>query len=231
MEVNPLRATPELFAEYLSFLVSFAWKPQEALHPYVQKKEVDKKLFSFALLATGLCWVILLVARAFGAAEDKSFIVGVVGSLPSWAIPVLAVLLVLLVSVVFHVVATTLVPLWVKLKPRSSGAPTGPHLGGSIWDSVNAAFGFSAFYLPLFFVGYAAMLLAHPNLEQTTSLIVFLSIMIVLFGALLYYFPSALAGTHPNTSFLQAGSALTFSMTVLVVIRIVVEKIINMLGL
>jgi hypothetical protein len=138
VDVNPLKATPELLAEYLTFLVSFAWKPQQALQPFAEQKKIANKLFSFALLAVGLCWVILLAVRAFGAPEDKSRIVGVVGSLPLWAIPVLAVLLVLLASVVFHIVATTLVPLWAELKSRSSGAPTGPHLGGTIWDSINA---------------------------------------------------------------------------------------------
>ena len=228
MEFNPLKA-PELLAEYLSFLVAFTSKPRDALRPYADKNSIDGKLLTFAVLAIVLSWILLSVVRALGASEDYSYLLRVANSLPIWMLPCVAVLLIFAVAVVFHFVATKLVPLWAEFGFKSSGTPSSPHLGGTLWDSINAAFGFAAFHIPLIFLGYAITLLLVPQFNDVSALIVVMSVALAIFGTLLYYFPSALSGTHSNTSFRQAAAALTTSITILVIIQILVERFAELL--
>jgi hypothetical protein len=230
MDTDLLKAPAERVAEYLSFLIVFATKPRDALHPYAGKTMIDPKLFSFSIFGVSLCYPILLTARAFGVAEDKSVIVGIVGAIPLWVLPFVAVLLIIVAAIVFHIVATVLVPLWMEYRLRSTGAPMSPHLGGTLWDSLNAALGFSSFYLPLMFVGYAVIIVAHSHADAGTSWILFLGVIALISVSFFCYFPAALAATHPNTTFLQAGRALVGALTLVVIARIVVEKIASMLG-
>jgi hypothetical protein len=230
MDTDIVKAGPERVAEYLSFLILFAVSPREALRPYAGKTAIDSRLLSFSVLGVSLCIVILLAAGAIGVAEDKSAIVGIVGAIPLWLRPFVAVLVVVGAAIVFHVVGIFLVPLWAQSRLRSTGDPRSPHLGGTHWDSLNAALGFSAFYLPLAFLGYAVILVAHTHGDPGNAWILFLAVMTLISVSFLCYFPAALAATHPDTTVLQAALTLMYALTLMVVVRLVVDEISSLLG-
>ncbi len=229
MDLNSLK-DPKSIAEYFTFVLSFATKPRDTLRPYAGKTEIDARLLLFACGSVVLSYAILLLAKAMGAADDSSEIVRVIGSLDWKIVPLLLALLVVLVSVLFHLVAKV-APLIAERKLKSTGAdPHQPHLGGTCWDTINAALGFSAFYLPVGIGVYACLTLfvADPDRDRTLVVVVFTFASLSLSAGILGYFPAALAGTHPNTSYVQALVSMMFSITIVVLVQMIAENVLGM---
>jgi hypothetical protein len=84
---------------------------------------------------------------------------------------------------------------------RTAPGPWDPRLGGSLEDSVNAALGFAAVFLPV----TTAVLCVAARLPQTNWIVAAASIFLV--GFIVVYFPLSLASVHPGTGYRQASMA------------------------
>ncbi len=217
-----LKATPELLAEYFNFAINFAQKPRATLQPYQAFGRIDSKLTSFVLLGVGLSIVIALIAGEIGVAEDPSSTLSFIRSFDSSLLPVVTIVLILAITIVFHLAAQV----YIRLNRLIPGALYA-HLGGSLQDSINAAFGFAAFFVPLTTILLSVLLvLTNQNPTVITPIVPGIT-GIALAVVMVIYFPAALSATHPNTSFMQAFLALAASVVVIFLLRDLLGRLSN----
>ena len=203
-----LKATPELLAEYMNFLLTFTRKPGEAIGlktatTEVAEPAVSGKLVLFSLLSVGAAVVIVQVGAAIGMAEDSSLMVKVAGGLDEKVLPVAVLVAIMALSSIAHVFlrvgALLAVVLGQEQKP----------FRGSITGSVNAALGFAAWSIPLMTAAIVSLRIAAANQETLNPIVI--AIVGVSFGlAFWYYFIAAFAGAHRITAF-HAGSLFTLT--------------------
>ena len=223
MDLNSLlKTSPEVLADYLNFLIEFARKPRKTLVPYQGTGEINYRLLLYVGLSVLLSVAISLVAGRIGVADDPSAIVAFFRSFDYSWLPFVVVLLIFFAALIIHIAAK----LYISFKPAIPGA-LDAHLGGCLQDSINAAFAFSVFFIPLVsFVILLLLVLANQNpafVTDTVSMIMGLAIAVVA----LIYFPASLAATHPQTRPIQAFLALSAAM---VVIYLAMELIAGLLG-
>lgn len=203
-----LEAAPEVIAGFFNFLINFATKPRATLQPYQGRGKIDPKLISYVSLSVGLSFVVALIASAIGVAEDPSQTLTFIRSFEPELLPIVVIVLILGITILLHVAARVYISL-MRITPGALDA----HLGGSIQDSINASFGFSAFFVPLTTLLFSALLVAANQNPDSVSPIVPGIVGLGLAVVLLIYYPAALSATHPNTSYLQGAIALAASVT------------------
>jgi hypothetical protein len=154
---------------------------------------VNAKLTLFVVVSVGVAVLIALVASALGVRDDESQVLRVVRSFDAKVLPVVALISLVVVTIVGHAVARL---------ARSDG------LKGTVQDSINAAFGFSAFFIPLATL-LIAVAVALGSGAFTAVAGIALAVVVV------WYLPAALAATHPGTSrgqaFMAFGTAVVFT--------------------
>ncbi len=215
-----LKTTPELLAEYLNFSINFAKKPRATLQPYEGKGSIDSKLTRFVLLSVALSFIIALIASKFGVAEDPSPTLAFIHSFDPSLLPIVAIVLILAITILFHLAAQ----IYISLNRLIPGA-LDAHLGGSVQDSINASFGFAAFFVPLTTIVLSVLLILANQNSAVINPMVPGTIGIALAVVSVIYYPAALSATHPNTSFLQAFLAVSASLVVIFLLRDLLERL------
>jgi hypothetical protein len=211
-----------VLTDYLNFLIEFAQKPRKTLAPYQGRGKINYRLLLYVGLSVLLSVAISLVATRIGIVDDPSSIVAFLRSFDYSWLPFVMILLILFAALIIHLAAK----LYTSFKPVIPGA-LDAHLGGCLQDSINAAFAFSAFFIPLVtFVILLLLGLANQDPDLVTnSVSTIVGFAIAL--AVLIYFPAALAATHPQTRPIHAFLALSAAM---VVIYLVLELITVLIG-
>ena len=207
-----LKATPELLAEYMNFLIAFSREPGEAIGSKTATTEgaeptVSGKLVMFSLLSVGAAIVIVQVGAALGMAPDRSLVVKDAGGLDETVLPVALLVAIMAVSAIAHVVLRAVALLRVVLGYEA--------FQGSIVGSVNAALGFAAWSIPLMTAAIVPLRIAAAH-EETLKPIVILLVSVPLGLAFWVYLIAAFAAAHRITVG-HAGSlfALTFALIAL----------------
>ena len=216
-----LKPTAEHLALYAQFWIEFLCSPASTLKEFKASGKIQPQLIIFLSISLLVSWVIGYVASLIGVPDDPS---------PSfqWAkgigyndIPKLGLALTfvtLLVSAVFHAVVH-LVDLLGRLADKVANKAPEAHLG-NVYDTINGALGFVAFFMPLSIFVLASMLVATQN-GVGTQHPYFLVLFPVLLAILLYvYMLSALAAIHPQTR--RGGVFISFS-TAFVLIYLLFE--------
>lgn len=222
---------PELFAAFLDFLLDFAVAPGETLHSYASAAALDNTLFIFLLAGATSAYFIILTADKSGLKPDRKvvkeshgpIVAALLGSdLDSKIVPLVSVFFIYPAAILFHL-SVRLYSFVVALVSDNTWVVGG--LDGTVRDTINAAFAFGAFYLPLWAVTVVLITwLAQAERRQAKPRQTFwLSIAVELGLASLFfvYFPAALAGVHTGTSFWEAFWAFVYGMGGWVIILLI----------
>ena len=220
--------TLERLVDAVEFLLTFGKAPREALDSY---RGVDHVSMKLALLVTGavfvstfLVWVLdrmdwksdpQVTRKIFGQHVER-FTRANFGK----AAPLAATALIVLATIVIHgsAWAWTVVDELIHL--------SNAYLGGTILDSINASLAFSSFFIPicsLFTVVVGGLSRARPEWEYAATMIV-----TVVLGILFcIYYPLALSGVHPGTSYWQAVAAIIGGLAFILLLVIVTGRLLK----
>lgn len=204
-----LKPTAEHIALYVRFWIEFCYPPAGALRPFEGSGTIQPQLIIFLGIGVLAAWMIGQAAGMLGLPDDPSAVFQMAHGMGYDDIPrvgLAAILATLLVSAVFHGLARVWLAL-VRLPERFSGdevpperAALGAHLGGNIYDTLNGAVGFVAFFMPL---GVLLMALALGAAQHVDPVLVLVPAALVSVAVIFVYLPSALAATHKQTKYLQ----------------------------
>jgi hypothetical protein len=205
--MDVLKPTAEHIAAYVRFWIEFVYPPAGSLKEFQGSGTVQPQLIIYLAIGVLVAWLVGYVAGTFGMPDDPSATFQMAKGIGYDDIPrvgLAAILLTLLVSAAFHGLAR----LWIaalRWPDRRSGAsaprtqgPFDPHLGGNIYDTINSAVGFVAFFAPLGILIMAAALLLAQRAEP---IYVIVPTVLVLLAVIFVYLPSALAATHQGTRY------------------------------
>lgn len=214
----------ENLVEYLNFLIEFAKKPREALRPYAGEGRIEKKLTIFMVAGVVISWIIARIAVALGAADKQGAVLSFIRSFEHELWPIVALVIILIVTVIFHLTAKAWISIGLILKnlSPSSKDEQDAYLGGSLQDSINASLAFAAFIIPVATISLSfAILFIQWNPAITLAVTFVLGLLLAIL--IIMYYVSALSATHPNTSFLQAFLAFGGAIVVINLARYVIE--------
>lgn len=207
---------PEIFVTYLDFLLDFAVGPQAALGTYAGASRLADTLFLFLLAGATTAYFIIFAAHKIGLKPDRELVRDNYGplaaallasDLDSKVVPLVSVFLIFPAAIVFHLSATVGTLLLNLLFDSSWG------LGGTIRDTINAAFAFGSFFLPIWAVTIVFISWrARGEKTAADAKIDDLAAIIVVVALIFAYFPLALAGTHPGTTFTPAFFAFIYGL-------------------
>jgi len=205
-------AALKVLPEYMSFLLRFVSAPRTTMRQYSGKARIEPELVVFVVVSVVVSWVIRQICLAIlldpEQQDHASEILAIVYSRfrpvtsNPFIIPLALLLLVLLLGALLHAIAA--------LYHRSLNL-RGPEdndfrLGGSIWDTLNGAFGFAVLYVPSIVGLTSITTFLYFRPEDRLDLTMFWLDVGASVG-LLGYLPVALSGSHPNTSIGQASLA------------------------
>jgi hypothetical protein len=210
-------STLKLAPEYISFLVKFAAAPVTAMRSYSGKNTIEPNLVGFVLASIVLSWAIGYISFVLLLdSQEQAHAVEVLSTVfkqykPAierwWIIPITLPVAIVGFGIVLHVLAYG----FHRSLNLRGPEDTDFRLGGSLWDTINAALGFSSLYLVVYAtltaVGTWSM---FRSASPAPSWVDFVPGGVVV-GAFLYL-PAALAGTHPSTSFSQATLACAVAL-------------------
>ena len=205
-----LKPTAEHVALYVRFWIGFLFPPASPLKECEGSGIVQPQLIIFLGLGVLVSWIIGYGAGRLGVPDDPSVLFRAAADMDYDDIPLVglvATFATLVLSAVFHLLAR----LWIAFDqwrnpgailplPLPSPLSVRPHLGGNIYDTINGALGFVAFFAPLGVLIVTAALLATAQAGIDAGLV---SIAAAALGivAVGIYLPSALAATHKDTSY------------------------------
>lgn len=182
---------------YLNFAIRFLRRTRTAFAEHAKAGKVSPDLTSILVGGIALSYLIAIVAAPPQLKQDRSSLVQWLGHLDYYLLPLMGLFAALVLGVTTHLLGK-LYAGFSRAFDRTAPGPWDPRLGGTLEDSVNAALGFAAVFLP---VATAALCIA-ARLPQTTWISAATSILLVAF--VVAYFPLSLASTHPDTGYRQA---------------------------
>ena len=216
MNEAPIKTLLDILPAYLNFVIGFLRSPRAALAPYALAGRVHSDLTSFLLAGVGIAYLAGFVMPTPGFDIDNPR--GTMDVFAGWlahqevkALPLEALLLVLMLALAAHLVAN-LFDRWQVASTKSSPVP--PNFPGSAEDSVNAALGFAAVMLPLTTIFLLGMLaLATPALDKRLGqpvlvLVIAGPLVLYLLVAIFYYLVMSFAAVH-GVSWGRAAAALS----------------------
>jgi len=202
----PLPDLPQATADYINFIIDFASSPSKAVSAYKGKGSVNANLVTFSALGAGLTWLVLLVLKHIADAHnDKSDIIALIGKGDVETIPVLALLIIILLSIIFHL-AMKLVLKFQKGTNGKGDTKTHKKISINLKENINSALAFFSFapimFSLTFLFGMIFLFRYLPSqIQPTQSVIIPLIIsvgpnVLLLLALVFIYFPSALSGVQ-----------------------------------
>jgi hypothetical protein len=186
---------------YLNFVISFLRRTRTAFAKYAKAGEVSGDLTSILLGGIALSYLISIVAAPAQLKQDPSLLVQWLGTVEYHLLPLIGLFAALVLAITTHLLGKLFARLLTAVDRATSGR-WDPRLGGTLEDSVNAALGFAAVFLPT-----ATAALCIINWLPPTQWIAGVT-GIALAGFIIVYFPLSLASTHRDTGFAQAFLAM-----------------------
>lgn len=216
---------PELFVAYLDFLLDFAVRAHEALRPYAGAGRLDDTLFLYLLAGATTAYFLILIADRVGLKPDRDLVQEHYGpfaatllasDLDSKVVPLVTVFLIFPAAILFHL-STEVGALVSGLLLDRSWALT-----GTVRDTINAAFAFGAFFLPIWattiiLITWRARGETEEGKPQANYWISAGIVAAVIFA----YFPLALHGTHTGMTYGRAFFAFVSGMGGWVIIPLI----------
>lgn len=188
----------DIAPEYLNFMLRFLRNPRHAFAGVSGTAKVSSDLTSILLGGVAFSYLIVMATASPDLKADPSKIVELLRQLDYRLLPVLTMMATVAIAVVSHLLGK-LLSIVSRLSWRASSNRWDPKLGGGVEDSVNAALGFAAVYIPL--VAAALCGVSWVPGDKTVSAGV-VGALLSVFAVV--YFPWALSSTHPDTGFLHA---------------------------
>jgi hypothetical protein len=181
---------------YLNFTIRFLRWEHNAFANVAKAGEVSRDLTSILLGGIALSYLIALVAAPAQLEQDPSRLVQWLSKVEYHLLPLFGLFAALVLAIATHVLGK----LFAQFSALGNKKPGrwDPRLGGTLEDSVNAALGFAAVFLPtattaLCIINWLPVRLWIPGVMG-----IFLAVFIVA------YFPFSLSSTHPDTVYSQA---------------------------
>jgi len=188
----------DIAPEYLNFLLRFLWNPRHAFASVSGTSKVSSDLTSILLGGVAFSYLIVVAAASPELKADPSKIAKLLRHLDYRLLPVLTMIATVAIAVVSHLLGR-LFSIVSRLSRRAPSGRWDPKLGGGVEDSVNAALGFAAVYIPLVAVALCGVSWLPGDKAVSAAVVgALLSVFAVV------YFPWALSSTHPDTGFFQA---------------------------
>jgi hypothetical protein len=135
MEEKAVNSWLDIAPAYLNFLLKFFRSPREAFAGVARTAKVSSDMTSILLGGVALSYLIVALAGSPQLKDDTGVVARWLRKMDYHLLPVVALLGALALAVVCHIVGRY--------------GLSFQRLGGTVEDSVNAALGFSAVYLPL----------------------------------------------------------------------------------
>jgi len=185
---------------YLNFAIRFLRRPSEAFGDAAHSGTVSRDLTSILGGGVALSYLIAFAMAPAQLREDPSWLIRWLTGVDYYAMPLLGLVAAVMLGIAVHWLGTLYAALSRAFASKAPG-PWDPHLGGRLEDSVNAALGFAAIFLPL-----ASAVLSVAAWVRVTW---FSALLGLLMGVFVFvYFSLALAATHPDTGCRQAVMAM-----------------------
>jgi hypothetical protein len=190
----------DIAPHYIGFFIAFLKSPSTALLRVKGASKISPDLVSTLIGGIALSYFIVLAVQPPGLAADSAAVVGLLRKIDRNSMPFVALILIVFVAVIGHMLAKIVARVLTYPVPGTSALP-GPDLGGTVEDSVNAALGFGAVFIPIA-VGIILLVLWLPNFWFVVGAPLGLAVLS------LAYLSRALSATHPNTTVVQAFLAI-----------------------
>lgn len=194
----------DIAPEYMDFFIKYLRNPPNAFDKMTGTGKVSSDHTSLLLGGVAVSYLIVLVFGSSKLQSDQGVVAQFLRDLDVQALPVIAIFVTFTAAILTHAAAKFYSWFFSRL-------PELAKLGGSAEDSVNAALGFAAVFVPLM-TGAVVIIVRLP-----TNLALYVGVPLSL-GTSMFacvYFPWSLSATHPDTSPLQAFWALCGGGTIL----------------
>ena len=190
---------------YLNFAIKFLRRTRTAFVEYAKAGKVSPDLTSILVGGVALSYLIAIVAAPVQLKQDPSVIIQWLSDLEYYQLPFIGLFATLILAVATHLLGKVYAKISTTFD-RTAPGPWDPHLGGAIEDSVNAALGFAAVFLPVITAALCIVAWLPQNIWTMSISAIFL------IGFISVYFPLSLACTHPDTGFRQAWGSMAGAM-------------------
>jgi hypothetical protein len=198
MAYEPIKTWLDIAPAFLSFCLVFVRNPKRAFSEVAGSATISSELTTVLLAGVALSYLILVATSSSVLKNDPGAVARWLRGLELQALPVVAVFLTFILGTLSHVTGK----LFERLSRFGQQAPAGtldPKLDGTIEDSVNAALGFAAVFLPVA-SGVLSVVSWLPARNIVGTAVGSLGLVLFLF----VYFPWSLSATHPKTTFANA---------------------------
>ena len=203
----------EILPDYVNFFLDFCRRPVQAVTEATPPNAdltaaVSGKLIGYAVLSTGLSYIIVLIGRSVGMADDGSAIVAMAERIEWQWLPAAALVCIFLAAVVIHVL--------LLVGALLARLIEGLSFKGGIKETVNATLAFSVWCLPVFtLVIVITRVLARGERLPPLALLLFVLPFVLAFWV---YFGAAFMGAHrlPRA---HITTVFAFAATVVVLVQ------------
>ena len=193
-------------------MVAFGSRPTATMRSFSGRTSIEGVLVLFVGMSLALSHLIMLAG--FSALDKPSqrivsTALGLFTRMPHapWSTGLLFIASLVILSAMFHLIAFGYDRLLnLTERSRQAAGASDFRLGGSVWATLNAVLSFATLYLPLVAIIETAGTVSYFHLPFEDQRTLFWLSTTAMVGALFWYLPAALAGTH-RTSFRQALSA------------------------
>jgi hypothetical protein len=190
---------------YLNFAIQFLRQTRTAFVEHAKSGKVSADLTSILVGGVALSYLIAIVAAPVQLKQDPSLIIRWLGDLEYYQLPFIGLFAAVILAVATHILGKLYAKFSTAFNRKAPG-PWEPQLGGTLENSVNAALGFAAVFLPVTTATLCMIAWLPQNIWSIVIPVIFL------IGFIIVYFPLALACTHPDTGFRQAWLAMAGAM-------------------
>lgn len=195
---------------YVVFVSQLLRSPPDTLKPYNDRGKIAPALVGDLVVGLCVAYAIVWAIEPSEATEGTPALLRLVGEAGGFWLPVDVVVVVAIVTIVFHVLARIFLAVH---HAQGQEQQTPPQLAGTMQDSVNAALAFASVFAPaLCAAALAANLVISP--ARTEPKVLFLVIASIPAVFTLAYFPWCLSATHPETNWTQAFVAVAVTLVV-----------------
>ena len=184
MEERAVNSWLDIAPAYLNFVLKFFRSPREAFAGVARTSKVSSDMTAILLGGVALSYLIVALAGSPQLRDDPGTVAGWLRKMDYHLLPVVALLGALILAVLCHIVGRY------GLSTR--------RLRGTVEDSVNAALGFSAVYLPL----VATALCGISWFPGSTGAVAGVGgVLLAVFAV--WYFPWSLLATHQKVDLFE----------------------------
>lgn len=209
---DEIKTVLDVAPAYINFTFSFFRSPRNALKSYSGIGKVNSDLTSLLLGGVAASYVSALLLAPSELSTDSGNVVRLLRRLGSENIPIATLGFVLFGAIALHATVKSIA----GIGRRVGGEQAVTDFSGRIEDTINAAFAFSAIFVPFTTACFLASfnlysIIASEAVLTVGTLVVGLSIAIGVY----VYFPLCLSAVHAKTTLPQAAWAVGIGFTAL----------------